>query len=431
MYMLEILSINQKSDKLESIINRTNLPTVETTKSVEKILLNVKENGDEAVRQYSLIYDEVKLKDFEVSEEEFNEALEQTDEKLVTALAEAKKNIERYHEKQLQDGYKINDKNSYVQQLIHPIERVGVYIPAGKAAYPSTVLMNVIPAKIAGVKEIVIVTPPNKEGKIKPSILVAAKLAGVSKVYKVGGAQAIGALAYGTETIEKVDKIVGPGNLYVALAKKSVSGIVGIDMVAGPTEVVILADETANPRFIAADLMAQAEHDEMASSIVITNSEEFALKIQQQIPNLLEEQPRKEIIKSSFEQYGAILVVKTIEEGIELVNKLAPEHLEIMIKNPESIVHHIKNAGAIFLGDYTPEPVGDYFAGTNHTLPTSGTARFTSPLNVNDFQKKTSVVYYNKKALNEARKHIEVIAEEEGLFGHGKAISIRFEEDSK
>ncbi|PEJ60412.1 histidinol dehydrogenase [Bacillus sp. AFS002410] len=429
--MLEILSINQKSDKLESIINRTNLPTVETTKSVEKILLNVKENGDEAVRQYSLIYDEVKLKDFEVSEEEFNEALEQTDEKLVTALAEAKKNIERYHEKQLQDGYKINDKNSYVQQLIHPIERVGVYIPAGKAAYPSTVLMNVIPAKIAGVKEIVIVTPPNKEGKIKPSILVAAKLAGVSKVYKVGGAQAIGALAYGTETIEKVDKIVGPGNLYVALAKKSVSGIVGIDMVAGPTEVVILADETANPRFIAADLMAQAEHDEMASSIVITNSEEFALKIQQQIPNLLEEQPRKEIIKSSFEQYGAILVVKTIEEGIELVNKLAPEHLEIMIKNPESIVHHIKNAGAIFLGDYTPEPVGDYFAGTNHTLPTSGTARFTSPLNVNDFQKKTSVVYYNKKALNEARKHIEVIAEEEGLFGHGKAISIRFEEDSK
>ncbi|WP_373604992.1 histidinol dehydrogenase [Bacillus sp. AFS017336] len=428
---MEILSINQKSDKLESIINRTNLPTVETTKSVEKILLNVKENGDEAVRQYSLIYDEVKLKDFEVSEEEFNEALEQTDEKLVTALAEAKKNIERYHEKQLQDGYKINDKNSYVQQLIHPIERVGVYIPAGKAAYPSTVLMNVIPAKIAGVKEIVIITPPNKEGKIKPSILVAAKLAGVSKVYKVGGAQAIGALAYGTETIEKVDKIVGPGNLYVALAKKSVSGIVGIDMVAGPTEVVILADETANPRFIAADLMAQAEHDEMASSIVITNSEEFALKIQQQIPNLLEEQPRKEIIKSSFEQYGAILVVKTIEEGIELVNKLAPEHLEIMIKNPESIVHHIKNAGAIFLGDYTPEPVGDYFAGTNHTLPTSGTARFTSPLNVNDFQKKTSVVYYNKKALNEARKHIEVIAEEEGLFGHGKAISIRFEEDSK
>ncbi|MFB7139445.1 histidinol dehydrogenase [Gottfriedia sp. NPDC056225] len=428
---MEILSINQKSDKLESIINRTNLPTVEITKSVEKILLNVKENGDEAVRQYSLIYDEVKLKDFEVSEVEFNEALEQTDEKLVTALAEAKKNIERYHEKQLQDGYKINDKNSYVQQLIHPIERVGVYIPAGKAAYPSTVLMNVIPAKIAGVKEIVIVTPPNKEGKIKPSILVAAKLAGVSKVYKVGGAQAIGALAYGTETIEKVDKIVGPGNLYVALAKKSVSGIVGIDMVAGPTEVVILADETANPRFIAADLMAQAEHDEMASSIVITNSEEFALKIQQQIPNLLEEQPRKEIIKSSFEQYGAILVVKTIEEGIELVNKLAPEHLEIMIKNPESIVHQIKNAGAIFLGDYTPEPVGDYFAGTNHTLPTSGTARFTSPLNVNDFQKKTSVVYYNKKALKEARKHIEVIAEEEGLFGHGKAISIRFEEDSE
>ncbi|MEE6449065.1 histidinol dehydrogenase [Gottfriedia acidiceleris] len=429
--MLEILSINNKSEKLESIINRTNLPTVEITKSVEKILLNVKENGDEAIRQYSLIYDEVKLKSFEVSEDEFNVALEHTDENLINALIEAKKNIETYHEKQLQDGYKINEKNSYVQQLINPIERVGVYIPGGKAAYPSTVLMNVIPAKIAGVNEIVIVTPPNKEGKIKPSILVAAKLAGVTKVLKVGGAQAIGALAYGTETIEKVDKIVGPGNIYVALAKKSVSGIVGIDMVAGPTEVVILADETANPRFIAADLMAQAEHDEMASSIVITNSEEFALKIQQEIPNLLEEQPRKEIIKSSFENYGAIIVVKTINEGIELVNKLAPEHLEVMIKNPESIVHEIKNAGAIFLGDYTPEPVGDYFAGTNHTLPTSGTARFTSPLNVNDFRKKTSVVYYNKLALSEARKHIEVIAEEEGLFGHGKAISIRFEEDSE
>ncbi|MFD4704122.1 histidinol dehydrogenase [Gottfriedia sp. NPDC058432] len=428
---MEILSINHKSEKLESIINRTNLPTVEITKSVEKILLNVKENGDEAIRRYSLIYDEVKLNSFEVSEDEFNEALEQTDKSLVNALIEAKKNIEAYHEKQLQDGYKINDKNSYVQQLINPIERVGVYIPGGKAAYPSTVLMNVIPAKIAGVNEIVIVTPPNKEGKIKASILVAAKLAGVTKVLKIGGAQAIGALAYGTESIEKVDKIVGPGNIYVALAKKSVSGIVGIDMVAGPTEVVILADETANPRFITADLMAQAEHDEMASSIVITNSEEFAQKIQQEIPNLLEEQPRKEIIKSSFENYGAIIVVKTIEEGIELVNKLAPEHLELMIKNPESIVHKVKNAGAIFLGDYTPEPVGDYFAGTNHTLPTSGTARFTSPLNVNDFQKKTSVVYYNKAALSEARKHIEVIAEEEGLFGHGKAISIRFEEDSK
>lgn len=429
--MLEILSINQKSNQLEKIINRTNLSTAEITKSVEKILLNVKENGDDAVRRYSLIYDEVKLNCFEVSEDEFNEALDQTDEKLVNALTEAKKNIERYHEKQLQDGYKINDKNSYVQQLIHPIEKVGVYIPAGKAAYPSTVLMNVIPAKIAGVNEIVIVTPPNKEGKIKPSILIAAKLAGVTKVLKIGGAQAIGALAYGTETIEKVDKIVGPGNIYVALAKKSVSGIVGIDMIAGPTEVVILADETANPRFIAADLMAQAEHDEMASSIVITNSEEFALKIQQEIPNLLEEQPRKEIIKSSFENYGAIIVVKTIDEGIELVNKLAPEHLEVMLKNPESIVHKIKNAGAIFLGDYTPEPVGDYFAGTNHTLPTSGTARFTSPLNVNDFQKKTSVVYYNKIALSEARKHIEVIAEEEGLFGHGKAISIRFEGESE
>nr|WP_088072253.1 histidinol dehydrogenase [Gottfriedia luciferensis] len=427
--MLEILSIDQQNEKLENILNRTNLQTLDIVKSIEKILLNIKENGDEAVRQYSLIYDDVKLENFEVSEDEFNEAMEQTDEELINALIQAKKNIEKYHEKQLQDGYKINGENHYVKQIIHPIEKVGVYIPGGKAAYPSTVLMNVIPAKLAGVDEIIIVTPPNKEGKIKPSILVAAKLAGATKVLKIGGAQAIGALAYGTESIQKVDKIVGPGNIYVALAKKYVSGVVGIDMVAGPTEVVVLADEFANPKYIVADLMAQAEHDEMASSIVITNSEKLARSILQEIPNQLEKQPRKEIIKSAFENYGAIIVVKTIDEGIEFVNKIAPEHVEVMINNPESIVHKIKNAGAIFLGDYTPEPVGDYYAGTNHTLPTSGTARFTSPLNVNDFQKKTSVVYYNKQALNEAKQHIEIIANEEGLYGHAKAISIRFEEE--
>ncbi|WP_407920409.1 histidinol dehydrogenase [Gottfriedia luciferensis] len=426
---MEILSIDQQNEKLENILNRTNLQTLDIVKSIEKILLNIKENGDEAVRQYSLIYDDVKLENFEVSEDEFNEAMEQTDEELINALIQAKKNIEKYHEKQLQDGYKINGENHYVKQIIHPIEKVGVYIPGGKAAYPSTVLMNVIPAKLAGVDEIIIVTPPNKEGKIKPSILVAAKLAGATKVLKIGGAQAIGALAYGTESIQKVDKIVGPGNIYVALAKKYVSGVVGIDMVAGPTEVVVLADEFANPKYIVADLMAQAEHDEMASSIVITNSEKLARSILQEIPNQLEKQPRKEIIKSAFENYGAIIVVKTIDEGIEFVNKIAPEHVEVMINNPESIVHKIKNAGAIFLGDYTPEPVGDYYAGTNHTLPTSGTARFTSPLNVNDFQKKTSVVYYNKQALNEAKQHIEIIANEEGLYGHAKAISIRFEEE--
>ncbi len=427
--MLEILSIEQKSEKLNQILHRTVLPTAQIEKRVEEILSDVKENGDGAIRKYSFLFDEVNLETFEVSEEEISQALNEINEELMEALLAAKENIERYHEKQLQTGYKIENEISSIQQIINPIERVGIYIPGGKAAYPSTVLMNAIPAKIAGVNEIVIVTPPNKEGKIKSSILVAAKLAGVSKVLKIGGAHAIGALAYGTETIQRVDKIVGPGNLYVALAKKNVSGIVGIDMVAGPTEVVILADEHANERFIAADLMAQAEHDEMASSIVITTSNELAEKIQQASHDLIEEQPRKEIIQKAFENYGAIIKVNSIEEGLNLVNKIAPEHVEILLKDSEEYVTKIKNAGAIFVGDYTPEPVGDYYAGTNHTLPTSGTARFTSPLSVNDFQKKTSVVYYSKEALKAARNYIETIANEEGLFGHKKAISIRFEEE--
>lgn len=428
--MLEILSIEQESEKLANILQRTVLPTTLIEKKVEAILLDVKEKGDEAIRKYSSLFDEVSLESFEVSEEEIAQALNETDDEFINALLSAKENIERYHEKQLQKGYKIEDEFSAIQQIVNPIDRVGIYIPGGKAAYPSTVLMNAIPAKIAGVNEIVIVTPPNKEGKIKSSILVAAKLAGVSKILKIGGAQAIGALAFGTETIQKVDKIVGPGNIYVALAKKSVSGIVGIDMVAGPTEVVILADEDANPRFIVADLMAQAEHDEMASSIVITNSVVLAMKVQKEAEKLIVEQPRKDIIKKAFQNYGAIIVVNTINEGIQLVNKIAPEHVEIMTNNPTELLPTIKNAGAIFLGAYTPEPVGDYYAGTNHTLPTSGTARFTSPLSVNDFQKKTSVVYYSKEALREARNHIEIIANEEGLFGHKKAISIRFEEES-
>jgi len=427
--MLDILSIEQKNEKLDQILHRTVLPTRQVEKSVEDILLDVKENGDDAIHKYSFLFDEVTLETFEVSEEEITQACNEITDKLMNALLAAKDNIERYHEKQLQTGYKIESEISSIQQIVNPIERVGIYIPGGKAAYPSTVLMNAIPAKIAGVAEIVIVTPPNKEGKVKSSILVAAKLAGVSKILKIGGAHAIGALAFGTETIQKVDKIVGPGNLYVALAKKNVSGIVGIDMVAGPTEVVILADEMANARFIAADLMAQAEHDEMASSIVITTSNELAEKIQQASNDLIDEQPRKEIIQKAFQNYGAIIKVPSVEEGIKLVNKIAPEHVELLLKDSKEYVTKIKNAGAIFVGEYTPEPVGDYYAGTNHTLPTSGTARFTSPLSVNDFQKKTSVVYYSKEALKTARNHIETIANEEGLFGHKKAISIRFEEE--
>lgn len=427
--MLEILSIDEQSLMLNNILNRTNLPTKDIEKSVEEILSNVKKYGDDAIKKYSLLYDKVNIESFEVSEDEFNQAMDEINEDLLTALGAAKKNIEAYHKKQFQVGYKIENEQSSIQQLVFPIERVGIYIPGGKAAYPSTVLMNAVPAKIAGVKEITIVTPPDENGKIKNSILVAARLAGVSKVLKIGGVQAIGALTFGTETIKKVDKIVGPGNIYVALAKKNVAGIVGIDMIAGPTEVVILADETADPKFIAADLMAQAEHDEMASSIVITNSFELGKKIQKAANELISEQPRREVIKTAFKKYGAIILVKDLKEGIDLVNRLAPEHVEIMTKKPFEQLNQIKSAGAIFLGNFTPEPVGDYYAGTNHTLPTSGTARFTSPLSVNDFQKKTSVVYYTKEALRNARHHIETLANEEGLFGHKKAISIRFEEE--
>jgi histidinol dehydrogenase len=291
--------------------------------------------------------------------------------------------------------------------------------------------MNAIPAVIAGVKEIVMITPPNKEGKINPSLLVAAKISGVTQALKVGGAQGVAALAYGTDQITKVDKIVGPGNMYVATAKRLVSGVVGIDMIAGPTEVVIIADETANARFIAADLMAQAEHDEMASSIVLTNSLDLANEIQNEINVLMSTQPRKEIIEKAFDQYGAIILTNSLDEAITLVNKMAPEHVEVMTENPFEIAKEIYNAGAIFLGQYTPESVGDYYAGTNHTLPTSGTARFSSSLSVTDFQKKTSIVYFNKQSLKEAKETIEALAKEEGLAAHALSVSIRFEEENK
>jgi len=425
--MLQIIHGNKASAQLAQILNRAISETTEIETTTKTILAAVKEKGDTALKHYTKIFDSANLKDFETTPCEFDTAFAQTDPQLLQALKAAKQNIETYHQKQLQESYEILDKQKMLKQIVRPIERVGVYVPGGKACYPSTVLMNVIPAKIAGVSHITMVTPPDKNGKIKNSLLVAAKLVGVDRVLKIGGAQSIAALAYGTQTIDKVDKITGPGNAYVAMAKNLVSGIVGIDMIAGPSEVVILADETANPKYVVADLMAQAEHDEMASGIVITTSKKLANEIANLAPEMVNAQLRKDIITAAFKNYGAIILVDTMEIGIEMVNTIAPEHLEILTTDPLKLYQKVKHAGAIFLGQYTPESVGDYYAGTNHTLPTNATARFSSPLNVNDFQKKISVVYYSKEALKDARNHIELIAEEEGLFAHRDAVSIRFE----
>jgi len=427
--MLQIIHGNERCNELDRILNRAISETAEIEDQVKKILSEVKLSGDQAIREFTEKFDGVDLADFEVTAEEFENALDEVGDDLLEALRSAAANIETYHKRQLQAGYKIEDENKFVEQIITPVESAGVYVPGGKAAYPSTVLMNVIPAKIAGVTDITMVTPPDESGRVKNSLLAAAKLVGVNRVLKIGGAQSIAALAYGTQTISKVDKIVGPGNAYVAMAKNLVSGIVGIDMIAGPSEVVVLADGHANPKYIVADLMAQAEHDEMASAIVITDSLELAEKIKKMAPGMVGAQPRKEIITAAFRENGAIIVVDDIGDGINLVNKIAPEHLEILTEDCLGIYKKIRHAGAIFLGEYTPESVGDYYAGTNHTLPTNATARFSSPLNVNDFQKKTSVVHYNKKALKEARSHIELIAGEEGLFAHRDAVTVRFEEE--
>jgi len=426
--MLQLIYGNKASEELERILNRAISETAEIELVTKDILAAVKTEGDAAIRRYTKTFDGADIKDFEVTASEFEAAFAEVGQELVEALEAAKLNIETYHRKQMQVGYVIEDEQKMLQQIVSPVERAGVYVPGGKAAYPSTVLMNVIPAKIAGVEDITMVTPPDKNGKIKSSLLVAAKLVGVTRVLKMGGAQSVAALAYGTQTVDKVDKIVGPGNAYVAMAKNLVSGIVGIDMIAGPSEVVVLADETANPKYIVADLMAQAEHDEMASGIVITTSEKLAREIAELTPEMVNAQPRKEIIEAAFKDYGAIIVVDTMEVGIELVNVIAPEHLEILTTDAMELYKKVKHAGAIFLGAYTPESVGDYYAGTNHTLPTNATARFSSPLNVNDFQKKMSVVYYSREALEQARNHIELIADEEGLYAHRDAVSIRFED---
>jgi histidinol dehydrogenase len=426
---VRIIDISKERDYLRKIIDRNRLDLDEVDKAVESIINDVMLNKDDALRKYTKEFDKVLIEDFLVSQKEIEEALKNTSDDLLEDLEKAKDNIEKYHKKQIKNSYSIYEGEDIILgQLVRPLEKVGIYIPGGKAAYPSTVLMNAVPAKIAGVNEIIMITPPDKDGRIKDSILAAASIAGVDKIYKVGGAQGIAALAYGTESIPKVDKITGPGNIYVAMAKKKVAGYVGIDMIAGPSEILIIADQWANPKYIAADMISQTEHDEMAAAILVTDWEPLAYKVMKEIESQLQSIERKEIVKKALENYGAIIVTSCMAESLDVANEIAPEHLEILTRDPFNIYKGVKNAGAIFLGEFSPEPVGDYFAGPNHTLPTSSTSRFSSPLCVDDFIKKTSLIYYSKNALERSKDSIMRIAEEEGLTGHANSIRVRFEE---
>ena len=400
--------------------------------SVNEIIANVRSNGDQAVFDYTQKFDgaTVTADNIEVTEDEIAEAYELVDQKLLEVIRKAKENIRVYHEKQKQySWFDSSIPGTMLGQKVTPIAKAGVYVPGGKAVYPSSVLMNIMPAKVAGVEEIIMTTPCNKAGKVNPSTLVAAKEAGADRVFKVGGAQAIAALAFGTESIPKVDKIVGPGNIYVALAKKAVFGHVSIDSIAGPSEILVLADETANPRFVAADLLSQAEHDELASAILITTSEKLAEEVSKEVDGFCEVLSRKAIIEKSLENYGYILIAPDLDTAIETANEIASEHMEIVTANPFEVMTKIKNAGAIFLGEYSSEPLGDYFAGPNHVLPTNGTAKFFSPLNVDDFVKKSSIIYHSKDALKAIHKDIETFAQAEGLTAHANSIAVRFEEE--
>lgn len=418
---------NKDFEEMKSIFNKTQFDYTDVNKTVLDILTDVRMNGDEACLKYTKLYDQAELDNFKVLDFEIEEAYKNVSDELISDLKQAYLNIKRYHEKQVVDDYFIEDGESKIGQIIRPIERVGMYVPGGTAAYPSTVLMNAVPALIAGVEKRVMITPPSIEGKIKPILLVAASIAGVTEIYKIGGAQGVAALAYGTESIPKVDKIVGPGNIFVAMAKKQVSGIVGIDMIAGPSEVVIIADESANPKFVAADLLAQAEHDKLAQSILLTTSSCLANQVLVEIERQTSYLSRQKIIKESIDEKGSIVLCDTIEEAIALSNLIAPEHLELVFKNCELYVRDIKNAGAVFVGEYSPEPVGDYFCGPNHTLPTSGTARFSEALNVTDFIKRISYINYKKSSLDNTKDSIIRIAKEEGLTAHANSIEVRYE----
>lgn len=425
------LTPETKNNILEDLLKRSPNSYGEFEGKVNDIIEEVRSKRDEAVFGYTKKFDgaEIDASNILVTEEEIQEAYELVDEKLLGVIRKALVNIKEYHEKQRQfSWFDSKDNGIILGQKVTPLQRVGVYVPGGKAVYPSSVLMNVLPAKVAGVDEIIMTTPPGKDGKVFPSTLVAAKEAGVDKIYKVGGAQAIAALAFGTESIPKVDKIVGPGNIYVALAKKAVFGYVSIDSIAGPSEILVLADESANPRFVAADLLSQAEHDEMASAILITTSEELAEKVSKEVDTFVAQLSRKEIIQKSLDNYGYILVADNMKDAIDTVNEIASEHMEIVTKNPFEIMTKIRNAGAIFVGEYSSEPLGDYFAGPNHVLPTNGTAKFFSALSVDDFIKKSSIISYSKEALEPVYKDIVQFAECEKLTAHANSIRVRFED---
>ena len=430
---MRILNLTPETQNniLENLLKRSPNSYGEFEARVNDIITSVREKKDAAIFDYTKRFDgaDIDATNILVTEEEIKEAYEQVDEKLLDVIRKALVNIKTYHEKQRQTSWFDSQENGIILgQKVTALQRVGVYVPGGKAVYPSSVLMNVMPAKVAGVDEIIMTTPPGADGKVYPSTLVAAKEAGVDKIYKVGGAQAVAAMAFGTESIPKVDKIVGPGNIYVALAKKAVFGYVSIDSIAGPSEILVLADETANPRFVAADLLSQAEHDEMASAILITTSKELAEQISVEVDKFVAQLSRKEIIQKSLDNYGYILVADTMEAAIATANEIASEHLEIVAKNPFEVMTKIRNAGAIFVGEYSSEPLGDYFAGPNHVLPTNGTAKFFSPLSVDDFIKKSSIISYSREALEPVYKDIVSFAECEKLTAHANSIRVRFED---
>ncbi len=403
---------------------------IDVEEIVSQIIDNVIKNGDKALFEYALKFDKAKLTSLEVTKAEIEKAVESADKEFLRILNRAKQNIYEFHQKQYREGFEIRKENGIILgQKVIPIEKVGLYVPGGTAVYPSTVLMDAIPAKIAGSSKIVMVTPPDKDGKVNPDILVAASVAGVDKIYKVGGAGAIAALAYGTETIEKVDKIVGPGNTFVATAKKQVFGKVSIDMIAGPSEIMIVADKNNDAKCISADLLSQAEHDKLASAVLITDSEELAYKVRDELEVQISKLSRSEIARTSIDDNGKIIIAKDVESAIEIANEIAPEHLELCIDNAYDYIDKIKNAGSVFLGKFCPEALGDYMAGLNHTLPTSGTARFSSPLSVDDFIKKMQYVYYTEDALKDIYKDVDYFAKKEGLTAHAKSATIRFDKD--
>ena len=428
------LTKESTKDILENLLKRSPNNYGKFEAAVADILANVKEKGDEALFSYTKEFDKVEVTadTIRVTEAEIQEAYEAVDASLLEVIRKALVNIRSYHEKQRQNSWFTSTENgTMLGQKVTPLNRVGVYVPGGKAVYPSSVLMNIVPAKVAGVPHIVMTTPPGKDGKVNPSTLVAAKEAGADEIYKVGGAQAIGALAYGTASIPKVDKIVGPGNIFVALAKKAVYGHVSIDSIAGPSEILVLADETANPHYVAADLLSQAEHDEMASAILITTSTELAQNVEKEIDGYLKVLSRREIIEKSLENFGYILIAEDMDEAIDAANEIASEHMEIVTKNAFEVMMKVRNAGAIFIGEYSSEPLGDYFAGPNHVLPTNGTAKFFSALSVDDFIKKSSIVYYSRSALKEIHKDIIQFTTSEQLTAHANSIAVRFEDEDK